>query len=60
MVAAPYQKGKLTGQKPTSAQLCKHRDGLYYLHVKDNIGRGNSEAGARDALRVAQNNRKNK
>jgi len=24
-----YQTGKLKGRKPTSAQLCKHRDGLY-------------------------------
>ncbi len=29
-----YQKGKLKGRKPTSAQLCKHRDGLYYVHVQ--------------------------
>ncbi|WP_017662675.1 RNA-guided endonuclease InsQ/TnpB family protein [Baaleninema simplex] len=34
IVAAPYQKGKLSEQKPTSAQLCKHRDGLYYLHIQ--------------------------
>jgi IS605 OrfB family transposase len=32
-----YHRGKLAGTKPTSAQLCKHRDGFYYLHfqVKD-------------------------
>lgn len=24
-----YQMGKLKGRKPTSAQLCKHRDGSY-------------------------------
>lgn len=29
-----YQIGKLKGKKPTSAQLCKHRDGLYYLHIQ--------------------------
>ena len=29
-----YQIGKLTGKEPTSAQLCKHRDGLYYLHIQ--------------------------
>lgn len=29
-----YQIGKLKGRKPTSAQLCKHRDGLYYLHIQ--------------------------
>ncbi|MEH2310020.1 MAG: transposase [Nostoc sp.] len=29
-----YQRGKLKGTKPTSAQLCKHRDGLYYIHIQ--------------------------
>jgi IS605 OrfB family transposase len=29
-----YQKGKLKGRKPTSAQLCKHRDGNYYIHIQ--------------------------
>jgi IS605 OrfB family transposase len=29
-----YQKGKLKGCKPTSAQLCKHRDGNYYIHIQ--------------------------
>lgn len=29
-----YQIGKLKGRKPTSAQLCRHRDGLYYLHIQ--------------------------
>jgi len=29
-----YQTGKLKGRKPTSAQLCKHRDGLYHLHIQ--------------------------
>ncbi|MEM6754532.1 MAG: transposase, partial [Cyanobacteria bacterium P01_C01_bin.38] len=29
-----YQRGKLKGRKPTSAQLCKHRDGNYYIHIQ--------------------------
>jgi len=29
-----YQMGKLKGRVSTSAQLCKHRDGLYYLHIQ--------------------------
>ncbi|MHC5672302.1 RNA-guided endonuclease InsQ/TnpB family protein [Nostoc sp.] len=29
-----YQLGKLKGKKPTSAQLCKHRDGSYYIHIQ--------------------------
>jgi predicted transposase len=29
-----YQKGKLEGKKPTSAQLCKHRDGKFYIHIQ--------------------------
>jgi IS605 OrfB family transposase len=29
-----YQRGKLTGRNPTSAQLCKHRDGQFYLHIQ--------------------------
>jgi IS605 OrfB family transposase len=29
-----YQRGKLTGQQPTSAQLCKHRDGSYAVHIQ--------------------------
>ncbi|AOX00298.1 transposase [Moorena producens PAL-8-15-08-1] len=29
-----YQVGKLKGKKPTSAQLCKHRDGQYYIHIQ--------------------------
>ena len=29
-----YQRGKLKGKKPTSAQLCKHRDGSYYVHIQ--------------------------
>ena len=35
-----YQIGKLKGKSPTSAQLCKHRDGHYYIHiqVKDKAG----------------------
>lgn len=39
IVPSNYQKGKLTGSKPTSAQLCKHRDGNYYIHIqlKDDV-----------------------
>jgi putative transposase len=29
-----YQRSKLKGRKPTSAQLCKHRDGNYYIHIQ--------------------------
>jgi putative transposase len=29
-----YQRGKLKGCKPTAAQLCKHRDGNFYLHIQ--------------------------
>ena len=29
-----YQRGKLKGAKPTSAQLCKHKDGCYYIHIQ--------------------------
>jgi transposase len=32
--AGNYQRGKLAGRKPTSAQLCKHRDGQYYIHIQ--------------------------
>ncbi len=32
--ASNYQRGKLKGRKPTSAQLCKHRDGQYYIHIQ--------------------------
>jgi putative transposase len=32
--AGNYQRGKLKGRVPTSAQLCKHRDGLYYIHIQ--------------------------
>ncbi len=34
IVVGNYQKGKLFGKKPTSAQLCKHRDGNYYIHIQ--------------------------
>lgn len=34
MQLGDYQMGKLKGRVPTSAQLCKHRDGLYYLHIQ--------------------------
>ena len=29
-----YQRGKLKEQKPTSAQLCKHADGSYAVHIQ--------------------------
>jgi predicted transposase len=29
-----YQRRRLTGQTPTSAQLCRHRDGVYFLHIQ--------------------------
>ena len=32
--AGNYQRGKLKGKSPTSAQLCKHRDGKYYIHIQ--------------------------
>ncbi|MBW4620545.1 MAG: transposase [Cyanosarcina radialis HA8281-LM2] len=31
---ANYQKGKLAGRKPTSATLCKHQDGRYYINIQ--------------------------
>lgn len=34
MTLGSYQRGKLKGRQPTSAQLCKHRDGKYYLHIQ--------------------------
>ena len=34
IVPSNYQKGKLKGAKPTSAQLCKHKDGNYYIHIQ--------------------------
>ena len=39
MDAGNYQRGKLRGKKPTSATLCKHKDGNYYMHiqVKDDV-----------------------
>ena len=32
--ASNYHRGKLRGQKPTSAQICKHRDGSWYAHIQ--------------------------
>ena len=32
--AGNYQRGKVKGRKPSSAQLCKHRDGQYYIHIQ--------------------------
>jgi putative transposase len=39
MDAGNYQRGKLKDKKPTSATLCKHKDGNYYIHiqVKDDV-----------------------
>ena len=34
IITSNYQIGKLKGTKPTSAQLCKHRDGSYYIHIQ--------------------------
>ena len=32
--ASNYHRGKLTGQKPTSAQICKHKDNQWYVHIQ--------------------------
>lgn len=32
--ASNYHRGKLKGQKPTSAQVCLHRDGNWYIHIQ--------------------------
>ena len=29
-----YHIGKLSGQKPTSAQVCQHKDGNWYIHIQ--------------------------
>ncbi len=34
IVPSNYQKGKLKDKKPTSAQLCQHKDGNYYIHIQ--------------------------
>ncbi|HEY7710007.1 MAG TPA: transposase, partial [Candidatus Entotheonella sp.] len=34
MRLANYQKGKLTGTSPKAAQLCRHRDGTYTVHIQ--------------------------
>jgi IS605 OrfB family transposase len=34
LVLGNYQRGKLKGHKPTSAQLCRHRDGSYAVHIQ--------------------------
>ena len=34
ILTSNYQIGKLKGTKPTSAQLCKHKDGNYYVHIQ--------------------------
>lgn len=32
--ASNYHRGKLAGHKPTSAQVCLHRDGNFYVHIQ--------------------------
>lgn len=32
--ASNYHRGKLAGQKPTSAQVCLHQDGSFYVHIQ--------------------------
>lgn len=32
--ASNYHRGKLTGQHPTSAQICLHKDGFWYAHIQ--------------------------
>jgi IS605 OrfB family transposase len=32
--ASNYHRGKLTGRNPTSAQVCLHRDGGWYVHIQ--------------------------
>lgn len=32
--ASNYHRGKLTGQQPTSAQVCLHRDDNFYVHIQ--------------------------
>ena len=34
LVVGNYQIEKLKGQKPTSAVLCKHKDGKFYIHMQ--------------------------
>lgn len=34
LVLGNYQRGKLKGHTPTSAQLCKHADGSYAIHIQ--------------------------
>ena len=32
--ASNYHRGQLKGQKPTSAQICLHRDSAWYVHIQ--------------------------
>ena len=34
VAASNYHRGKLTGHNPTSAQVCLHRDGNFYVHIQ--------------------------
>ena len=32
--ASNYHRGRLAGQNPTSAQVCLHKDGCWYVHIQ--------------------------
>nr|WP_107670595.1 RNA-guided endonuclease TnpB family protein [Cyanothece sp. BG0011] len=34
MRVSNYHRGKLSGQNPTSAQVCQHKDGDWYVHIQ--------------------------
>ncbi|GET39661.1 transposase [Microseira wollei NIES-4236] len=34
IIASNYHRGKLTDQNPTSAQVCLHKDGNWYVHIQ--------------------------
>jgi putative transposase len=34
MRVSHYHRGKLKGQSPTSATVCQHRDGNFYIHIQ--------------------------
>lgn len=34
MRVSNYHSGKLSGQNPTSAQVCQHKDGDWYIHIQ--------------------------
>ena len=37
LATSDYQRGKLAGHAPTSAQLCRYRDGSYAIHIQIKI-----------------------